>query len=204
MTFHLWPLTLLTYDLFHLLEKKKRKESVSREPEKNRLITMKRKLDQRREVCSKSSWWVTPDTDWFMGDSWEMRLNSEWQIADTVTIYYWDLWLGYQLVWPCCRCCHASLITAGWQVALIILTSVIITATHTLIEKSLVLNSMSFLISVFLSLFFRDRDFNYRLGTYVGYQRVTLNNQMIMNRCMSLEWLVDKSWYLSYNSKDTV
>lgn len=33
--FHLWPLTLLTYDLFHLSEKKERKESKSREKQIN-------------------------------------------------------------------------------------------------------------------------------------------------------------------------
>lgn len=71
----------------------------SREPEKNRLITMKRKLHQRREGCFKSSWWVTSNTDWFMGDSCEMRLNSEWQTADTVTICYWDpvAWISISL-----------------------------------------------------------------------------------------------------------
>lgn len=88
MTFDLSPYWHMTCSTCQ--NKKKRKESVSREPEKNRLITMTRRLDQRREGCCKSSWWVTSTTDWFMGDSCEMRLNSEWQIADTVTIYYWD------------------------------------------------------------------------------------------------------------------
>lgn len=155
MTFHLWPLTLLTYDLFHLSEKKRRKEGVSREPEINRLTKMKRKICQRSEGWCKSSWWVTSNTNWFMGGGvCKMRLNNEWQISDTVTIYYWDFVAGYQLVWPRYRCCHASLITAGWQVALIILTSVIITATHTLIGKSLVLNLMSHLITVSFRRFF--------------------------------------------------
>lgn len=125
---------------------------------------------------------------WGIGVKWDWTVNDRLQILEQYITGI--LWLGYQLVWPGCRCCHASLITAGWQVALIILTSVTIPATHTLIEKSLVLNSTSVLISVFLSLFLRDWDFNYRLGTYVGYQKVSLNNQMIMNRFMSLEWLV--------------
>lgn len=95
------PLTSHPTDIWPVppVKKKKRKERVSRQPEKNRLITMKRKLHEGREGCCKSSWWVTSSTDWFMGDWCEMRLNSERQIADTVTIYYWDpvAWISISL-----------------------------------------------------------------------------------------------------------
>lgn len=51
---------------------------------KNRLIMMKKKNYARDERVDVK---VTSGTDWFMGDLAEMRLNSEWQIADTGTIY---------------------------------------------------------------------------------------------------------------------
>ena len=57
-------------------------------------------------------------------------------------------WLGNQLVWPSCRCCHVSLITNGMTGNINYPNLfVITTATHTLIGRSLVLNCMSHLIT---------------------------------------------------------
>lgn len=76
-----------------------RKEEKGGKCEQNRLITMRRKICQRRQGWCKRSWWVTSNTDWFMGDLCEMRLNNERQIAETVTIYYRDFvaWISISL-----------------------------------------------------------------------------------------------------------
>lgn len=54
--------------------------------------------------------------------------------ADNATIYFKFGGSENQLVWPRSRIRHLSIIIASWQVTLITLTSVITTATHTLIK----------------------------------------------------------------------
>lgn len=54
--------------------------------------------------------------------------------AENATIYSKFGGSENQLVWPRRRIRHLSIIIASWQVTLITLTSVITTATHTLIK----------------------------------------------------------------------
>lgn len=68
-------------------------------------------------------------------DKWEAgRAGENHENAHNVTTYFKFGGSENQLVWPRSRIRHLSIIIASWQVTLITLTSVITTATHTLIK----------------------------------------------------------------------
>lgn len=168
MTFHLWPLTLLPYDLHHLSEtgRGKGRENELRETQ----------MSNEERKCQESwrDWGWGRDTTaadvkegirrrlMMRGARWRWGESQQWMTACTYCNHMFGAWwLGNQLVWPSCRCCHVSLITNRMTGNINYPNLFVITiATHTIIGKSLVLNCMSLLItahsnSLSLSLFGR-------------------------------------------------
>lgn len=157
MTFHLWPLPLSPSDLHHLSDEGRGNDR-ERERAKN-LRTRQMSDNKKRQRCHRAEGTHMKEArgnkirDWGEElDKWELRLNSEREIAGTQTIYFGLGGLGNLLVWSSCSFCHVCLIIWGWQVTLITLTSVITTASHTLIKVSCASFYVSFINCLFCSL----------------------------------------------------
>lgn len=147
MTFHLWPPTLLPYDLHHLSEKRRGKEREEGGERDGWVMKRENVREMKRFRLARDTTAEHVKTEMWVGWRWDE--SQQWMTVCRYCNHMFGVWwLGNQLVWPSCRCCHVSLITNGMTGNINYPNLfVITTATHTLIGKSLVLNCMSHLIT---------------------------------------------------------